>query len=268
MQFELTEALLDDILFSMEDQDGIFYIDTQEGVVITEWDSGNLVEEDGRLIDLPHWDSSSGFRLMERFAATIRNPLLRNELSSALNQGRGVFRAFKNTINLHPEAEKFWFSFKEREMKREIIGWYNALREEWGLEKIGFEPEETSDLVLEDFRFREFREEDSLRITDEAPSPTDPIRFITESGNGEFAGYISAERKNNTVFIRALEIIPQYRGLGIGKTLLDYFLNKIKPLGIQEVNIDLPVEAEWFSRALIREGFTPRLTRYSLSLNR
>jgi GNAT superfamily N-acetyltransferase len=268
MQFELTEALLDDILFSMEDQDGVFYIDTQEGVVITEWDSGELVEEEGRLIDLPHWDSSSGFRLMERFATTIRNPLIRNELSSALNQGRGVFRAFKNTLSQHPEAEKLWFSFKEREMKREIVDWYNALREEWGLERIGFEPEETSDLILEDFRFREFRDEDTLNISDKTPAQTDAIRFIAESGDGEFAGYIAAERKNETLFIRALEIIPQYRGLGIGKTLLDYFLNKIKPLGIIEVNIELPVEAEWFSRALIREGFTPRLTKYSLSLNK
>jgi hypothetical protein len=32
MQFELTGALIDDILFSMEDQNGIFYLDTREGI--------------------------------------------------------------------------------------------------------------------------------------------------------------------------------------------------------------------------------------------
>jgi N-acetylglutamate synthase-like GNAT family acetyltransferase len=269
MRFELTEAILDDILFSMEDQDGIFFIDTQEGVVITEWDERDALENDekGRFIGLPEWDSSSGFRLMERFAATIRNPLIRNELSSALNQGRGVFRAFKNAINFHPEAEKLWFSFKEKEMKREIINWYNGLREEWGLEKIGLEPEETSDLVLEDFCIREFRDEDSNEIIDEAPALMDPVRLIAESGNGEFVGHISAERKNNTLFIRALEVKSQYRGLGIGKALLDHFLINIKPLSVSEVYIDLPTETEWFSRALIREGFEPHITKYCLNFN-
>ena len=33
MQFELTEALIDEILFFMEDQNGEFYIDTVEGIV-------------------------------------------------------------------------------------------------------------------------------------------------------------------------------------------------------------------------------------------
>jgi ribosomal protein S18 acetylase RimI-like enzyme len=167
MQFELTEALMDDILFSMEDQDGEFYVDTRKGVVAggldyydEDADTPESDDEEGRYISMPDWDSSSGFRLMERFAAGFRNPIIREELSSALNRGRGVFRAFKNVLTRHPEAEKLWFSYKEREMKREIIRWYNALREEWGLEKIGLEPEETDDLVLEDFRFREFGEDD------------------------------------------------------------------------------------------------------------
>jgi N-acetylglutamate synthase-like GNAT family acetyltransferase len=278
MQFELTEALLDDILFSMEDQDGAFYIDTQEGVVKPRWDADDLLktDEEVRFMNLPKWDSSSGFRLMERFTATIKNPLIRNELSAALDRGKGVFRAFKDALSQHPEAEKFWFSFKEREMRREVIRWYNALREEWGLEKIGLEPEETDDLVLEDFRFRDFKNEDRAAVTElhktMRETAEDPDIFpsigdetpalIAESGSGEFAGYIYAERKKNMVFIRALEVKSEYRGLGIGKALLDYFLEKIKALGIAQVYLDLPAEAEWFSRALVREGFTPRMTRY------
>jgi N-acetylglutamate synthase-like GNAT family acetyltransferase len=270
MKFELTEALLDDILFSMEDQDGVFFIDTQEGVVKSGWDTDDLVEndEEERFIDLPEWDSSSGFRLMERFAAAFKNPLIRNELCAALDKGKGVFRAFKNTLSRHPEVEKHWFSFKEREMRREVIRWYNALREEWGLEKIGLEPEETADLVLEDFRFRDFLNEDRNAITElhkavqktENPHTDEPdyypieenpalICLIAESGNGEFAGYIAAERKKNTVFIRTLEVKSEYRGLGIGKAFLDHFLEKIKALGILQVYVDLPAETEWFSRA-------------------
>ena len=33
MQFELTDVLIDEILFFMEDQSGEFYIDTVEGIV-------------------------------------------------------------------------------------------------------------------------------------------------------------------------------------------------------------------------------------------
>ena len=282
MQFELTEALLDDILFSMEDQEWEFYIDTQEGVVVNGDEVRDELEEDdtNRFIDLPDWDSSSGFRLMERFTASFRNPLIRNELSVALNQGKGVFRAFKNILSKHPEAEKLWFTYKEREMKREVIRWYNGLREEWGLEKIGLEPEETEDLVLEDFRFREFRDDDRIAAadlhrlcTEEAENvwpieegADETLALTAESGNGDFAGFISADRKGQKLFIRTLEVKPEYRGLGIGKALLGHLLEKIDPSRVSRVFLDLPVEQEGFSRALIREGFGPRVTRYCLTL--
>ncbi|AEF80895.1 GNAT family N-acetyltransferase [Leadbettera azotonutricia] len=287
MQFELTEALMDDILFSMEDQDGDFHIDTKEGVV-AEGDDDPPEEgddEEGRYISLPEWDSSSGFRLMERFAAGFRNPLIRDELTSALNRGRGVFRAFKNTLSQHPEAEKMWFLYKEREMKQEIISWYNALREEWGLEKIGLEPEDTGDLVLEDFRFREFRESDlqaakelhklCIDAAKEAGiSPEDAAKFpgemsfMSESGGGEFAGFISAGCKHSELRIGILEVRPEYRGLGIGEALLTRLLAALKAGEASRVFVDLPAGFEGFSRVLARSGFEPSLIRYSLNLEK
>ena len=283
MQFELTEALLDDILFSMEDQEGEFYIDCREGVVVNWDDYRNELEDDqeDRFINLPEWDSSDGFRLMERFTAAFRNPLIRNELSIALNQGKGVFRAFKNTLSRYAEAEKLWFSFKEKEMKREVIRWYNALREEWGLEKIGLEPEETGDLVLEDFRFREFLDKDRTAaavlheycmekaVDNDLPreeGAEETLALTAESGSGEFAGYISAARVDNKLFIHTLEVKEEYRGLGIAKALLSRLLEKIDTSGVSQVFLDLPAEGEGFSRALFREGFTPRITRYCLDL--
>jgi len=280
MQFELTEALLDDILFSMEDQDGDFYIDCREGVVVNGDDYRDEFDSDSedRFIGLPEWDSSSGFRLMERFAAAFRNPVIRNELCVALNRGKGVFRAFKNVLSLRPEAEKLWFSFKEREMKREVIRWYNGLREEWGLKKIGFEPEETFDLILEDFRFRELKDEDRAAATElhmmclgstSVDFPKDGIEdsfaLVAETGNDEFAGYISAVRRESDLLIRALEVKPEYRGLGIGKALLGRLLEKYKTGDTARILIDLPADSEGFSRVLVREGFVPRVTTYYLT---
>ena len=281
MQFELSDALIDDILFSMEDQEWVFFIDCQEGVVISEEDAREALEEDtDRFIDLPKWDSSDGFRLMERFTTAFRNPMIRNELSSALNQGKGVFRAFKNTLSLYPEAEKLWFSYKEREMKREIVRWYNGLREEWGMEKIGLEPEETGDLVLEDFRFREFHDDDRaaaaelhrLCLEDALDDdrfkdiPKETLAITAESVSGEFAGYVSAGQKGRNLFIHALEVRPEYRGLGIGKALLSQLLAKLDPSKVSQVFLDLSAKDECFSRALAREGFVPQITRYCLFL--
>jgi GNAT superfamily N-acetyltransferase len=292
MQFELTEALIDDILFSMEDQENDFYFDTFKGLVtggedFEDEDPG--LNTEGRYISLPEWDSSSGFRLMERFAASCKNPLIRVELSSALNRGKGVFRAFKDVLTRRPEVEKLWFAYKEREMKHEILRWYNALREEWGLEKIGLEPEEIGDLILEDFRFRELVEEDTSRIkelhdlcheenrnwmhengisAEEEPAgeEAEQTALAAESGNGDFSGYVSAVRNGNALRIRALEVKPEYRGMGIGEALLLRLLEKMENDKVSQVLFDLPAGIEGFSRVLVREGFKPYMTKYSLRL--
>jgi GNAT superfamily N-acetyltransferase len=280
MQFELSPALIDEILFFMEDQDGEFLVDTQKGIVISADDEefDNDAEED-RYIVLPEWDSSEGFRMMEHFAAMLHNALVRGELSAALDRGRGVFRAFKNTLSRYPETEKLWFAYKEREMKRVVITWYNALRESWGLELIGEEPEDITGLALEDFSFREGAADDMPQaeklhkscigencLTDLLSRgwgfPGD-ISFVALTAGGEFAGYVSAERMSDALLrICALEIEQEYRGLGLGKTLIARLLDKADSLNIPNVIIDLPSGQDFFSRALLRESFKPCVTRY------
>jgi GNAT superfamily N-acetyltransferase len=306
MRFELTEALIDDILFAMEDQEGCFLLDTVEGVVSGGPDGVNFFDEEiddedkeggERYIDLPEWDSADGFRLMERFAAGFRNPVISKELSSALGKGKGVFRAFKDVLGRYPEAEKLWFSLKEKEMKREILRWYNGLREEWGLEKIGVEPEDTDDLVLEDFCFRSFEEKDisqaealhsqcvdelgeNLAETGSSPGIETVVGELysfrgavgssfgmtVETLNGDFAGYISGALKDSALYIQSLEVKPEYRGLGLGEALLVKFTDSLDRGKIKKVMLDLPSWTDGFSRVLIRESFKPYATRYWRSL--
>jgi len=278
MQFELSSALIDEILFFMEDQDGEFLVDTQEGLVISADDEGfDGDAEEGRYISLPEWDSSEGFRMMEHFTATLRNALVREELSAALDRGRGVFRAFKNTLVRYPETEKLWFAYKEREMKRTVISWYNALRESWGLELIGEEPEDITGLTLEDFYFREGSSADMPHaeklhkdciqgdtgvLSCEWVFPGD-ICFVALTAGGEFAGYVSAQKMSDALLrICALETEQEYRGLGLGKTLITRLLEKADSLNISNVIIDLPAGQEFFSRALLREEFKHRVTRF------
>ena len=91
--------------------------------------------------------------------------------------------------------------------------------------------------------------------------------------DGVEAGFALYVRNFSTFLGRAgihledIFVLPDYRGLGIGKTILNHFLDKLDPSSIAQVFLDLPIEGEGFSRALIREGFTPRITRYCLALS-
>ena len=289
MQFELSQALIDEILFFMEDQDGEFLLDAQEGMVISADDEGlgKDDENDDRYIGLPDWGPSDGFRLMEHFTAGLHNALAREELSAALNRGRGVFRAFKDTLTRYPEIEKRWFDYKDREMKSEVISWYNALRETWGLELIGEEPEDIAGLTLEDFRFREGAARDSASVQElrrtcmgennsgtaifagmgEWVFPGD-VCFVAETAGGEFAGYASAVRGGAAAHggeilrVCAVEVQAEYRGLGLGKALIARVLEQADREKIPHIIIDLPAGQEHFSRALLREDFKPSVQRY------
>jgi ribosomal protein S18 acetylase RimI-like enzyme len=293
MQFELDSTLLEQILFFMEDQDGDFYVDTQEGIVLsTDDEEFDDEADDDRYLSLPEWDSSEGYRLMERFAATLRNALVREELSAALDRGRGVFRAFKNVLVQYPETEKLWYAYKEREMKRAVTAWYNSLRETWGLELIGEEPEDITGLALEDFRLRAGTEADAAlaeklhrACIDELISGGGEsgggggteesfcgmgewvfpggISFAVETAGGEFAGYASAVNiSGETARICAVEVKPEYRGLGLGKALIARLLEQADSKKIPRIIIDLPAGQENFSRALLREDFKPCVQRY------
>jgi len=253
MKFELDNILIDEIVFFMENQDGDFLFDLQELHVVDIHNNDYIDEPDysdeQRFITLPSWDSNDGFRLMEKFTSGLKNPVVRQELSAALDRNKGVFRAFRDILRQYPETEKQWFNYKEQEMKNEVVNWYNALREEWGLQPIGFEPEDNSSLVLEDFVIRKGVNEYSL---------------VSETASGDSAGCISADfdPENKTILhINYLEVNPNYRGMGLGKTLLAKLLEKADKNNL-DVTIDLPAETDFFSRSLLLENFKPYTQRF------
>jgi len=270
MQFELDKILIDDIIYFMENHDGDYLLDIQEGQVVDinnhDYGEDTDFENDDRFICLPEWSSADGYRLMERFAAGLKKPVVREELARALNRNRGVFRAYRDVLQQYPETEKQWFGFKEQEMKNEVIAWYNALREEWGLEPIGSEPEDNSSLVLEDFIIKEQLTENSEQEAGKKEKEKDSkverrICFVAETANGELAGTIGAEINGANLFINILEVKPEFRGMGIGKTLLDKIVEKADREKF-DIIIDLPVEIDYFSRALHLENFKLCIKRF------
>lgn len=145
--FELNDTIIDAIVFAMEDQEGSRLIDAESGSVVMATEAG----PDAAYTKPPQWSSREGYRLMENFVRTVRNPGVRHELSTALNRGRGVFKAFKEALAVSPEVEKAFHDYKFRAMKAVIRTWYDDLREVRGLERLGPEPDELEDLIQDDF---------------------------------------------------------------------------------------------------------------------
>ncbi|MCL1955286.1 MAG: UPF0158 family protein [Brevinematales bacterium] len=288
MRFDLDNALTDEILFYMENQDGEFLLDTKEAIVVdihnNEYEDEPDFNDDERFISLPEWSSNDGYRLMEKFTASLKNPVIRQELSAALNRNKGVFRSFRNVLEQYPETEKMWFNFKEQKMKDEVIAWYNSLREEWGLEPLGIEPEDNSSLVLEDFVLREGKDSDlenaavlhKICIDEKKDDPSfavyiemnpfvfpGDVCFIAESASGEFSGFICAVKNTSShLQIRLLEVKPEFRGLGLGKALLAKLLERTQKCGFC-ITIDLPAGIDFFSRSLHLENFKPSVQRFA-----
>lgn len=168
MIFELTDALTESILFSMEDQDLKWMVYAEKGIVVPVSAAARMSEQyklvpeaaeidDENFYELPEWTSGDGYELLETFTDNLHAPLARAELKQVLVSGRGVFKNFKNVLKAYPEVERKFHFYKDAQMKSRLMDWYNDLRESWGLEKLETSDiEEFDDLVQNDFVFRQY----------------------------------------------------------------------------------------------------------------
>src|SRR5208282_5321957 len=263
MNFALTPQMIDKIGFAMEDQKEQYAADVDSGELVPLSSLGER-HSDEKYARLPRWGSAEGFHLMESFVTSIDNPAYREQLSRALTMGKGVFRAFKDTLKANKEIEKLWFAYKEHRLRGVIISWYNANREARGLAKLPVEPEETEELVLSDFSFSwalgdsgqaarqldrdaffelfpseaptalEKRYEEKRNGLPPAGEAASPI-LIAETPAGDLAGIAWGVIQGRTVNIVQLAVSPGYRGTGLGEVLLRQFLTEMRSRGMQRL---------------------------------
>ncbi len=168
----LSDEFLYQIIFCMEDQANEYCVDLKDGVVTeVEFVEDRREREPQRFLDLPPWYPSDGFRTMEKFVSTLRNPIYRERLRQVLQAGKGVFRQFKDVLHEQPTLERLWYYYKDREIRRRIFHWYERNDEAFRLARLGEEaPEEGSgELVREDFT-----------ITDDAKPHGEHIQALGE----------------------------------------------------------------------------------------
>lgn len=285
-QFELTSELIEQIIFAMENQKDTFYLDSHVPTVVSGDAVGNIK---GKAYELPLWEPSDGYRLMEQFVLSLRNPVYREYLSSILHGGSGVFRKYKDALNQRPDIEKKWFLFKEKNMKERVIDWYNTLRLEWGLDAWDVEYNGEYSPVLTDFAinkekgqnleilaamdleafkeiYNQFPEDyvlDLFRRHRDGFEPDvsdDSTIYLAESPEGEIVGFLwitSEVLEEGTVLgrIRQIYVLPEFRGLGLGEKLKEAALvdERLKASGI--IEIDIPAGAEFIGNSLQQMGF-------------
>lgn len=103
-----------DMVMAMTSGDEIrWYLDTATGAVEPDFDSDEL-ERPGRearsLMRISSLDSREAFRIMERFAADVRDEEVRSVLEIAL-AGRGAFRRFKDAVRRWPDIASSWYAY-------------------------------------------------------------------------------------------------------------------------------------------------------------
>jgi GNAT superfamily N-acetyltransferase len=282
--FDLSEKAVEQIVFAMEDQERASLVDLETGEVLP---AAGLEGE--RYVPPPTWSSRDGFKLMEDFLASVRQPSARRELAAALGRGRGVFKAFKAALAQREDLERAFRDFKIRAMRKTIAAWYDDAREAHGLERLGPEPEDTSDLLASDLRIRmiglpEGRtllepllrevEEESLeylpgpiasfeidRLRDEIEAAEDAALAIVDDGEGGALGAALAFR--DAVGDRALGRIcfafvsKDFRRMGLGKALIESLAASLRNEGISLIVLDSPFLPPDMAFALSALGFRP-----------
>lgn len=111
-----------------------YYLDVHNGKVLTysilgSGEDGDLSEEQvdegltaGRLVEVERLPSSTEYGWMAEFAASVRQPRVRDLLDVALD-GRGAFRRFKDVLAGYPGERERWLAFRDERMREAIREW-------------------------------------------------------------------------------------------------------------------------------------------------
>lgn len=251
-KLEVTEEILDRVVYGMENQKDQLFLDPEDG---------QLKEKSGdrrAMIPMPEWGSTEGFRLMDSFVATLPDIAFRRNLSDILHSGSGVFRRFKDALKERSGTEGLWRRHKQKEMRKAALSWLSRWSDALELEHLGPEPEEWDELSLSEFSFREAGEDDvafleasghaaSMELHSGNPggfglSLPDPDAALPEGVGGWIAEapgdvpvgcilMLPSEKSESGSILCYIYVVPEFRGLGIGRKLTESSLDGMAPGG-------------------------------------
>ncbi len=155
---DITKEVMSRLYESDSDEigDDVEYIEFDEEPDLPHWMEDEvelslevLLNKNGRYIRIPERDSSEAHKTMGDFIGALDDPVLKEELTGALN-GKGAFKRFKSVLIGYPKERKKWHGYNAAAMKKVITVWLNSL---------GIEPERIS-------QKKKKREEGDVRKTE------------------------------------------------------------------------------------------------------
>lgn len=113
-------TVTEDIQAAADDEDEAEGFDPQLLEAVRAIDGGSE-----RYLPIPGQDSRAGYRDMEEFIATVRDPRLVELLEVAI-AGRGAFRRFKDVLAGSPAERERWFAWRDGLQRERILDWLSA----------------------------------------------------------------------------------------------------------------------------------------------
>lgn len=264
----LSDEFLYQIIFCMEDQSNTYCLDLVEGQLTqVEFVGDRRAEDPARFIELPAWRPSDGFRTMDKFVSSLRNPIYRERLREVLRGGKGVFRQFKDVLREQPALERLWYYFKDKEIRNVIYLWYERNDEAFRLSRLAIEPEDDAkELLQEDFTVSSDLSqwvETIERLMDSfllsmaeggalsrlascsvrdmwKESEGNREGLVALTGGGLFAGcLVWSGVDDRTAQVVFYYVEPEFRGLGLYKFLFDHMSRRLSRSGVLDVVVPL-----------------------------
>ncbi len=303
MLFQLTPEIIDMIIFGMENQSDEYYIDIKTGDVLSESQAEEEYDDeyiDSFTVPVPEWLPSDGFQLMESFVADLHNPVYKEALRKILSAGKGAFRNFKDTVKEHDSLTQQWYRHKGKVMSSRVIEWYNLNSEILKYKDINENTDDTDNLILSDFIFLAdgSKWQSILKVkypeaVHESFPASDafyadyfigrneylinisgnlPLIICAETGNGEFAGFISGYMVKDGfsddpfALVNAVWVEKIYRGLGLSKSLIDQFFVLAKKNNAEKLVFELPEYKSFLGSALEERNLSVFLTTRVVTL--
>jgi Uncharacterised protein family (UPF0158) len=84
-----------------------------------------FLEKKDRYMRIPERMPENVFSAMREFAGGLENQELKKELTAILD-GKGSFRRFKDALEPYPKERKQWYRFSAKKARKEIMDWLTA----------------------------------------------------------------------------------------------------------------------------------------------
>lgn len=288
MKVPLTVQLIDQILFAMEDQENFSVLNLETRQIQACQSEESL--ENPALVPLPEWNSIDGFRMMREFSESLRHPALQAELKAILDSGVGVFRRFKSALKPYDTLYRQWTRFKRLFMEARIREWVEDWDQVLDWDSSVSSGAEADQLAAQEFQVRQgtAADADLAASLDTLALAEAGAALFSEAEAGVFAefwregqvivpgdrfwmAFGPGDEAVGLLWARSREfsapgeflteillwyVKPEFRGLGVGRSLFEPFLADARRRGDRRLVFRPWGRHENLVPLLTRSGFT------------